>query len=92
MHVKPHEMYGFEPRQSARDVRRPSHTLAPHMYTSVGVLFEGRGVRPLFHGGGTTPIHQVNDTHLHQHFKKEYKKDIEQQVYEQQKSEWHGIE
>ena len=79
-------------RTLARDVRRPSHTLAPHMYTSVGVLFKGRGVVPLFHGGGTTPIHQVNDTHLHQHFKKEYKKYIEQQVYEQQKSEWHGIE
>ena len=68
-------------RTLARDVRRPSHTLvtvidsySPHMYTSVGVLFKGRGVVPLFHGGGTTAIHQVNDTDMHQRIAKVYKK------------------
>jgi hypothetical protein len=68
-------------RTLARDVRRPSHTLvtvidsySPHMYTSVGVLFKGRGVVPLFHGGGTTASYQVNDTDMHQHIAKVYKK------------------
>ena len=68
-------------RTLAQDVRRPSHTLvtvidsySPHMYTSVGVLFKGRGVVPLFHGGGTTASYQVNDTDMHQHIAKVYKK------------------
>jgi len=44
------------------------------MDTSVGVLFKGRGVVPLFHGGGTTASYQVNDTDMHQHIAKVYKK------------------
>ena len=70
-------------RTLARDVRRPSHTLvtvidsySPHMDTSVGVLFKGRGVVPLFHGGGTTASYQVNDPDIHQHIAKVYKKSM----------------
>ena len=46
---------------------------SPHMDTSTAAIFKGGGEGPLFHGGGTTAIHQVNDTHMHQNFKKTYK-------------------
>ena len=47
---------------------------SPHMDTSAAALMESRGDVLVFLGGGTTSIHQVNDTRLHQNLKKEYKK------------------
>ena len=39
---------------------------SPHMDTSAAALMESRGDVLVFLGGGTTSIHQVSDTHLHQ--------------------------
>ena len=47
---------------------------SPHMDPSAAALMESRGDLLVFLGGGTTSIHQVNDTDLHQNLKKEYKK------------------
>ena len=79
-----------QPRTLARDILEPVHSsgrqwhtfrtvkyidsYSPHMDTSVAVIMKAIGDVPLFHGGGTTSIHQVNDTFLHQRIQKEYKK------------------
>ena len=70
----------------ARDLLEPHdlrHTLmtakytdsySPHIDIPIRVLFKGRGEVHLFHGDGTTANYQVNDTDMHQHIKKVYKK------------------
>ena len=36
-----------------------------HLTEEVAALVESKGHVLLFHGGGTTPFTQINDTHLH---------------------------
>ena len=47
---------------------------ASHMDPSVAELIESRGHVLLLHGGGTTGCVQINDTHMHQSFRKEYER------------------
>ena len=47
---------------------------AAHVDPSVAELMESKGHVLFIHGGGMTPNEQINDTNLHQKFKKGYKK------------------
>jgi hypothetical protein len=44
-----------------------------HLHESVRELVHGKGHILMYHGGGTTPIEQVNDTHLHAKLSAQYK-------------------
>ena len=47
---------------------------ASHMDPSVAELIESRGHVLLLHGGGATGCVQINDTRLHQPFRKEFER------------------
>ena len=47
---------------------------ASHMYPSIAKLIESRGHVLQLHAAGTTGCVQVNDTHLHQTFRKEFER------------------
>jgi len=62
-----------EARQAANDWRLMFlDAYAPHLTKEVASALWAKGYIPVYHGGGTTGVCQVNDTDLHAAFEREY--------------------